>query len=61
MKIGDLFRPKIERSDPEVRKEAVLEEVDLVVLKQVSENDQDPDVRNLALERIESLSVSATA
>jgi len=61
MSIRDFFIPKIERSNPEVRKEAVLEEVDLEVLKLVSENDADPDVRKLALERIESLSVSTTA
>jgi len=61
MSIRDFFLPKIERSNPEVRKEAVLEEVDLEVLKQVSENDDDPDVRKLALDRIESLAVSTSA
>jgi len=61
MGIRDFFLPKIERSNPEVRKEAVLEEVDLEVLKQVSENDDDPDVRKLALDRIESLAVSTSA
>ena len=60
MGIKDLFLPKIERSNPEVRKEAVLEEVDLVLLKQVSEEDADPEVRQLALERLEALSVSAS-
>ena len=61
MGIKDLFLPKIERSNPEVRKEAVLEEVDLVLLKQVSEEDADPEVRQLALERLETLSVTASA
>jgi len=61
MSIKDLFLPKIERSNPEVRKEAVAEEVDRVLLKQVSENDDDPEVRQLALERLETLSVSASA
>lgn len=60
MSIRGLFLPKIERSNPEVRKEAVLEEVDLVLLKQVSENDDDLEVRQLALERLASLSVSAS-
>jgi len=60
MTFKDFFIPKINRSNPEVRKEAVLEEVDLVVLKQVSEEDDDPEVRQLALERLETLSVSAS-
>jgi hypothetical protein len=58
MKFSDLFLPKIERSDPEVRKKAVLEVTDAGLLKQVSEKDDDPDVRKLALERLESLSTS---
>ena len=57
MKFGDLFLPKIARSDPEVRKKAVLKEKNVGLLKQVSEKDEDPEVRRLALEKLESLEV----
>ena len=60
MKFGDLFLPKIARSDPEVRKKAISEETDIVLLKQVSEKDEDPEVRQFALERLESLTVKVT-
>ncbi len=60
MKFGDLFLPKIVRSNPEVRKKAVLEETDAGLLKQVSEKDEDPEVRSLALERLASLTTVVT-
>ena len=55
MKFGDLFLPKIARSDPETRKKAVLKERNVGLLKQVSEKDADPEVRALALRQLESL------
>lgn len=55
MKFGDLFLPKIARSDPKVRKEAVLKETNPGLLKQVSEKDDDPEVRKLALKQLEAL------
>ena len=55
MKFGDIFLPKIARSDPEVRKKAVLKEKNVGLLQQVSEKDTDPEVRRLALEKLESL------
>jgi hypothetical protein len=55
VKFRDLFLPKIARSDPEVRKEAVLKEINVELLKQVSEKDNDPEVRELALARIREL------
>ena len=55
MKFGDLFLPKIARSDPETRKKAVLKEKNVGLLQQVSEKDADPEVRKLALRRLESL------
>ena len=60
MKIGDLFLPKIARSDPEVRKKAVRAETNVGLLQQVSEKDEDPEVRQLALEKLESLTAYAT-
>ena len=55
MKFKDLFLPKIARTDPEVRKEAVRQEVNIELLKQVMEKDSDPEVRRLAQERIHDL------
>ena len=55
MKFKDLFLPKIARSDPEIRKEAIREEVNVELLKQVVEKDSDPEVRRLAQERIRAL------
>ena len=55
MKFKDLFLPKIARSDPEIRKEAVRQEINVELLKQVIEKDSDPDVRQLAEERIRRL------
>jgi hypothetical protein len=55
MKLSDLFLPRIARSDPEVRKKAVLKETNVGLLKQVSEKDEDPDVRELALKRLQAL------
>ena len=55
MKFRDLFLPKIARSDPEIRKEAVRQEVNVELLKQVIEKDSDPEVRRLAQERIRGL------
>ena len=45
MKFRDLFLPKIARSDPKVRKEAVLEETNVELLAKVIENDSDKEVR----------------
>jgi hypothetical protein len=55
MKFQDFFLPKISRSDPEVRKNAVREEIDVELLKQVMKKDADPEVRNLARERLHTL------
>jgi hypothetical protein len=55
MKFSDLFLPKIARSDPEVRKDAVRNEKNVELLKNVSKKDSDPDVRNLAVRRLNEL------
>jgi hypothetical protein len=55
MKFGDLFLPKIARSDPKVRKEAVLKETNVGLLEQVSKKDDDPEVRQLARKQLEAL------
>ncbi|MGD8338927.1 MAG: hypothetical protein PVG81_16185 [Desulfobacterales bacterium] len=55
MKFQDFFLPKINRSDPEVRKKAVREEINVELLKQVMKKDADPEVRNLARERLHTI------
>jgi hypothetical protein len=55
VKISDFFVPKIARSNPEVRKKAVMEEKNETVLKKVLENDSDPGVRNAAKARLKQL------
>ena len=55
MRFKDFFLPKIARSDPEIRKEAVRGEINVELLKQVVEKDNDPEVRRLAKERIRQL------
>jgi hypothetical protein len=55
MKLSDFFIPKIARSDPKVRKQAVLECQDKDLLKRVIQNDKDENVRQLAKQRLETL------
>ncbi len=55
MKFSDFFLPKIARSDPEVRKAAVRQEINIELLKQLIEKDADQEVRDLARLRIKEL------
>jgi hypothetical protein len=55
MKFKDLFLPKIARSDPEVRKAAIREEVNLELLKQLVQKESDPEVLDVAVKRIQEL------
>jgi hypothetical protein len=55
VKFSDFFIPKIARSDPKVRKKAVLECVDTALLERVVANDKDEHVRQVAKQRIEAL------
>jgi hypothetical protein len=55
MKFSDLFIPKIARSDPKVREQAVMECKDIELLKRVIQNDKDAHVRKAAKQRIEDL------
>jgi uncharacterized transporter YbjL len=56
MKVRDFFLPKIARSDPHVRKKAVMAESNVDVLKRVVQNDSDKDVRQAARKRLQRLS-----
>jgi Asp-tRNA(Asn)/Glu-tRNA(Gln) amidotransferase C subunit len=55
MKLSDLFLPKIARSDPKVREDAVLKCKDADLLKRVIKNDEDERVRQTAQKRLETL------
>ena len=56
MKFSDFFLPKIARSNPDVRKAAVRDETNVELLKKVSKNDSDQEVRDLAAQRVNELS-----
>jgi hypothetical protein len=58
MKLRDFFLPKISRSNPQVRKEAVRRENNMSLLQQISKQDKDPEVRKLALKRLKKLAIS---
>lgn len=55
MKFRDIFLPKIARSDPNVRKKAVMAESNADVLKKVIQNDSDQEVRQAARKRLQRL------
>ncbi len=55
MKFRDLFLPKIARSNPEVRKRAVMDEQNAEILKKVIQNDSDQAVRDAARKRLQRL------
>lgn len=55
MAFRDLFLPKIAHSNPEKRKEAVRQEKDVALLKRVIDNDDHPEVVELAKKRLEEL------
>jgi hypothetical protein len=55
MKLRDLFLPKIARSDPNVRKKAVMAERSPEVLKGVIKNDSDKEVREMAMKRLKKV------
>lgn len=55
MKISDFFLPKIARSDPMVRIQAVRETNDPNLLKKVMQNDTSESVRDAASERLKEV------
>jgi hypothetical protein len=55
MKFSDFFIPKIARSDPKVREQAVQQCKDRELLKRVIENDKDEQVRQAARQRLAAL------
>jgi hypothetical protein len=57
MKFRDLFLPKLAHSDPGVRKKAVRKAENVELLQNVIQNDEDPEVRELAQKQLEKLTV----
>jgi hypothetical protein len=55
MKFSDFFIPKIARSDPKIREQAVMECKDKELLKRVIQNDKDEHVRQAAMQRLSAL------
>ena len=55
MRFRDLFIPRWQHSNPEVRKQAVSRLKDTSLLRQISEKDEHQMVRDAALEQLESL------
>jgi len=55
MKLSDLFIPKIARSDPKIREQAVMKCKDKELLKRVIQNEKDEHVRQVAKQRLEAL------
>ncbi len=52
MKLRDLFVPRWHHSNPEVRKKAIARIDNTELLKQISEKDDDPSVREAASDRL---------
>ena len=55
MKFSDFFLPKIVRSDPKVRIDAVNKTSDPTLLQQVINNDKSEEVREIASQRLKTL------
>jgi hypothetical protein len=60
MKFSDIFVPRWQNSNPEVRKRAIERLKDIKLLQQIAEKDEDPDVCQAAAIRLESLQVKET-
>jgi len=60
MKFSDIFVPRWQNSNPEVRKRAIERLKDIKLLQQIAEKDEDPDVSQAAAIRLESLQVKET-
>jgi hypothetical protein len=52
MKLRDLFVPRWDHSNPEVRIKAIARVENLDVLRHISERDDDPEVREAASDRL---------
>ena len=60
MKFSDIFVPRWQNSNPEVRKRAIARIKDIKLLQQIAEKDEDPGVCQEAAIRLERLQVKET-
>jgi hypothetical protein len=60
MKFSDIFVPRWQNSNPEVRKRAVDRLKDIKLLSQIAEQDEDPGVCQAARLRLDRLQVKET-
>jgi hypothetical protein len=61
MRFSDLFVPRWQNSNPQVRIKAIGRLKDTKLLAQIAEKDEDIEVRDAASTRLESLQVRETA
>jgi len=60
VKFSDIFVPRWQNSNPEIRKRAVARIKDIKLLAQIAEIDEDPGVCQAARLRLDSLQVKET-
>ena len=60
MKFSDIFVPRWQNSNPDIRKQAVARMKDIYLLNQITEKDEDPGVCQAARARLETLQVKET-
>jgi len=58
MKFRDLFIPRWQNSNPNVRTKAIERISDINLLKQISERDEHPMVRDIAADRLAKLATT---
>ena len=60
MKFSDIFVPRWQNSNPDVRKRAVSRLKDIKLLEQIADKDDDPSVCQAARARLDSMQVKET-
>jgi hypothetical protein len=60
MKFSDIFVPRWQHSNPDIRKRAIARIKDIYLLNQIVEKDEDPGVCQAAVARLEALQVKET-
>lgn len=60
MKFSDIFVPRWQNSNPEIRKKAIGRIKDIKLLEQIAEKDEDPSVCEVAQLRLNSIQVKET-
>lgn len=60
MKFSDIFVPRWQNSNPEIRKRAIERIKDIKLLRQIAEKDEDAGVCQTAAARLETLQVKET-